>query len=115
MQAAGVDALFFTGVRTRAHLEALAAGCKVPIVLGGVGADLNDREYLGAQGVRISLQGHQPFMAAVAAVRETMKALREGTPPAKLANIASAQLMQQLSRDGDYARWSESFLGGSKG
>lgn len=113
--AAGVDALFFTGVRTRAQLEALAAGCKVPIVLGGVGADLNDRDYLGAQGVRISLQGHQPFMAAVAAVRETMKALREGTPPAKLANIASAQLMQQVSRDGDYARWSESFLGGSKG
>lgn len=113
--AAGVDALFFTGVRTRAQLEALAAGCRIPIVLGGVGADLNDRDYLGAQGVRISLQGHQPFMAAVAAVRETMKALREGTPPAKLANIASAQLMQQLSRDGDYARWSESFLGGSKG
>jgi carboxyvinyl-carboxyphosphonate phosphorylmutase len=112
--AAGVDALFFTGVRTRAQLEALAAGCRIPIVLGGVGADLNDREYLGAQGVRISLQGHQPFMAAVTAVRETMKALREGTPPAKLANIASAQLMQQLSRDGDYTRWSESFLGGSK-
>ena len=112
--AAGVDALFFTGVRTRAQLEALAAGCRVPIVLGGVGADLNDRDYLGAQGVRISLQGHQPFMAAVAAVRETMKALREGTPPAKLTNIASTQLMQQVSRDGDYARWSESFLGGSK-
>lgn len=112
--AAGVDALFFTGVRTRAQLEALAAGCRVPIVLGGVGADMNDREYLGAQGVRISLQGHQPFMAAVAAVRETMKALREGTPPAKLANIASAQLMQQLSREGDYARWSESFLGGPR-
>ena len=113
-EAAGVDALFFTGVRTRAQLEALAAGCRVSIVLGGVGADLNDREYLGAHGVRISLQGHQPFMAAVAAVRETMKALREGTAPAKLANIASAQLMQQLSRDADYARWSERFLGGAK-
>ncbi|MHB8667904.1 MAG: isocitrate lyase/PEP mutase family protein [Burkholderiales bacterium] len=112
--AAGVDALFFTGVRTRAQLEALAADCRAPIVLGGVGADLNDREYLGAQGVRISLQGHQPFMAAVAALRETMKALREGTPPAKLANIASAQLMQQVSREGDYARWSESFLGGPR-
>ena len=113
-EAAGVDALFFTGVRTRAQLEALAAGCRIPIALGGVGADLNDREYLGAQGVRISLQGHQPFMAAVAAVRETLKALREGAAPAKLANIASAQLMQQLSRDSDYARWGESFLGGSK-
>lgn len=113
-EAAGVDALFFTGVRTRAQIEALAAGCTIPIALGGVGADLNDRDYLGAHGVRISLQGHQPFMAAVTAVRETMKALREGTPPAKLANIASAQLMQQLSRDADYARWGEHFLGGAK-
>ena len=112
--AAGVDALFFLGVRTRAQLEALAAECRIPIVLGGVGADLNDREFLGEHGVRISLQGHQPFMAAVAAVRETMKALREGTPPAKLANLASAQLMQQVSREADYARWGESFLGGPK-
>ncbi len=113
--AAGVDALFFTGVRTRAQLEALAAGCKVPIVLGGVGADLNDRDYLGAQGVRISLQGHQPFMAAVAACPRAALSWSRAPPPAKLANIASAQLMQQVSRDGDYARWSESFLGGSKG
>jgi oxaloacetate decarboxylase len=112
--AAGVDALFFLGVRTRAQLEALAAECRIPIVLGGVGADLNDREFLAAHGVRISLQGHQPFMAAVAAVRETMKALREGTLPAKLANLASAQLMQQVSRDADYARWGESFLGSPK-
>jgi len=112
-EAAGVDALFFLGVRTRAQLEALAAGCGIPIVLGGVGADLNDRDFLGAHGVRISLQGHQPFMAAVAAVHATMKALREGTPPARLGNLASAQQMQELSRDADYARWSESFLGGA--
>lgn len=112
--AAGADALFFTGVRTRAQLEALAAGCTIPIVLGGVGAELSDRGDLGAQGVRICLQGHQPFMAAVAAVRETMQALRDGTPPAKLANLASAQLMQQVGRDADYARWTQSFLDSSK-
>ena len=109
-ETAGVDALFFLGVRTRAQLEALAAGCKLPIVLGGAGAELMDRTYLATQGVRICLQGHQPFMAAVAAVRATMKALREGTPPAQLANLASAQLMQQVSRDADYARWSHDFL-----
>jgi hypothetical protein len=50
----------------------------------------------------------------MAAVRETMQALREGTPPAKLANLASAQLMQQISRDADNARWGESFLGNSR-
>ena len=112
-EAAGVDALFFTGMRTREQLETISAGCRIPIVLGGVGAELSDRDYLGARGVRICLQGHQPFMAAVAAVQETMKALRGGTPPARLANIASPQLLQQLSRDADYARWTESFLGGS--
>lgn len=112
--AAGVDALFFLGVRTREQLEAIAAGCKLPIVLGGVGAEIADRDYLGSRGVRICLQGHQPFMAAVAAVRDTMQALRAGTPPSKLANIAPAQLMQELSRDADYARWSVSFLGDAK-
>jgi carboxyvinyl-carboxyphosphonate phosphorylmutase len=113
-EAAGVDALFFTGMRTREQLETISAGCHIPIVLGGVGAELSDRDYLGTRGVRICLQGHQPFMAAVAAVHETMKALRGGTPPAKLANIASPQLMQLFNRDADYARWTESFLGGSK-
>ena len=112
--AAGVDALFFLGVRTRGQLDALAAECRLPIVLGSVGPDLNDRDYLGARGVRICLQGHQPFMAAVAAVHATMQALRDGTPPAKLANLASAQQMQRLSRDVDYARWSGDFLGGAK-
>jgi carboxyvinyl-carboxyphosphonate phosphorylmutase len=111
--AAGVDALFFLGVRTRAQLDAISESFRIPIVLGGAGAELGDRRDLAAKGVRICLQGHQPFMAAVAAARETMKALREGVPPAKLANIASAQLMQQLSRGADYARWSERFLGGS--
>jgi oxaloacetate decarboxylase len=78
-----------------------------------VSTELNDRDDLGARGVRICLQGHQPFMAAVAAVQETMKALRGGVPPSRLAHIAPAQLMQRLTRDADYARWSERFLGGS--
>ena len=112
--AAGVDALFLVGVRTREQLDAISAGCGIPIVLGGAGAELGDPGYLCAKGVRVCLQGHQPFMAAVAAVHATLKALREGTPPAELAGIASAQLMQQLSRDADYARWAERFLGAPK-
>jgi carboxyvinyl-carboxyphosphonate phosphorylmutase len=60
--------------------------------------------------VRIALQGHQPFMAAVQAVHDTLKALREGTPPGKLAGIASAELMQRVTRDRDYRGWTEDFL-----
>ena len=34
-EATGVDALFFTGIKSRAELEAIVAATKLPIVLGG--------------------------------------------------------------------------------
>jgi carboxyvinyl-carboxyphosphonate phosphorylmutase len=108
-EAAGVDAVFFVGVRKRAELDAIAGSVKLPIIIGG-GPELADRDDLAASGVRIALQGHQPFMAAVQAVHDTLKALRDGTPPGKLAGIASAELMQRVTRDRDYRGWTEDFL-----
>src|SRR5690349_22565647 len=35
-EAAGVDALFFTGAKTRAQIDALAEAVSIPIILGGV-------------------------------------------------------------------------------
>ncbi len=111
-EAAGVDALFFVGVRTRTQLEALSARVKLPIILGGAGPEVMDLDYLGAKGVRICLQGHQSIMAAVAAVHATLKALKDGTPPAKLAGVASGELMKRVTRDADYRRWMGEFLAG---
>ena len=110
--AAGVDALFFVGVRTREQLEAIAGAVAIPIFLGGIGPELSDTAYLAAKGVRVALQGHQPFMAAVRATYDTLKALRDGTPPGKLAGVAGPELMKQVTRDADYAAWSRHFLGG---
>jgi carboxyvinyl-carboxyphosphonate phosphorylmutase len=107
---AGVDALFFVGVRTRAELDALSAATRLPLILGGVSGELTDREYLGARRVRIALQGHQPFAAAVKAIHDTLKALRDGTPPGKLTGIADAELMKRVTRDADYTRWTKDFL-----
>src|ERR1700681_4688443 len=56
----GVDALFFTGIKTRAELEAIAAATKLPIVLGGAPEEMSDLGYLRSQRVRIALQGHAP-------------------------------------------------------
>src|SRR4029079_12729057 len=64
-EAAGVDALFFVGVRTRARLDALSDRTLLPLILGGGPPELNDRAYLASRRVRIALQGHQPFAAAV--------------------------------------------------
>jgi carboxyvinyl-carboxyphosphonate phosphorylmutase len=109
---AGVDAMFFVGVRTRAELDALSAATKLPIILGGGTPELSDRHYLASRRVRIALQGHQPFAAAVKAVHDSLKALREGTPPSKLIGVADADLMKRVTRDGDYSKWTKEFLGG---
>ena len=107
---AGVDGIMFVGVKTRAELEPIARAIDAPIMLGGTGPELKDPAYLSELGVRVSLQGHQPFMAAVQAMHDCLQALRNGTPPAQLQGVASSELMQQLSRDADYQDWQKEYL-----
>ncbi len=107
---AGVDGIMFVGVQTRDELEAIAARIDAPIMLGGSGAELKDPDYLAECGVRISLQGHQPFMAAVQAMYATLAALRDGTPPDQLTAIASPELIADLTRNADYRVWQDDFL-----
>ena len=108
---AGVDGIMFVGIKTRSELDAIAAEIDAPIMLGGSGAELQDRDYLSSRGVRVSLQGHQPFMASVQAMYATLKALRDGTPPSELDGIASSELIKQLTRDEQYQAWQDEFLG----
>ena len=85
----GVDAIFLVGVKTKEQLEKISNVLSIPIILGGGGSsDMMDLDYLSAKNVRICLQGHQPFSAAVKAIYDTMKALREGTPTEELQGIA---------------------------
>ncbi len=70
------------------------------------------REILAASGVRVALQGHLPFQAAVKAVYDTLKALREDKSPSELSSmVASAELMARATRQKDYEGWVEEFLG----
>ena len=110
-EATGVDALFFTGVKNRAELEAIAAATKLPIVLGGAPEEMSDLGYLGSQRVRIALQGHAPFAAATLAVYETLKALREGASPKALKGLASAELTGRVTRDAETKARAGEFLG----
>jgi carboxyvinyl-carboxyphosphonate phosphorylmutase len=107
----GVDALFFTGIKARAELEAIAAATTLPIVLGGATEDMNDRSYLAGQRVRIALQGHAPFAAATQAVYETLKALRDGLSPKHLKGLASSELTGRVTRDADVKARGAEFLG----
>ncbi len=105
-EAAGVDALFMLGVNDHQQIELLNSQVNIPIMLAG----FSDLDFLGAQGVRICLQGHHPVKASVQAVFDTLKALRSGTAPGYLKHLASSDMMKKVTRDADYHSWIKEFL-----
>ena len=110
-QAAGVDALFLLGAKTRAEVISVRSEVRLPLILGGVSGELADQAFLDENGVRIALQGHLPFQAAVKATYDTMKALRGGHSPSEIAVTAdSDELMAQLIRESDNNMWLKEFL-----
>jgi len=112
-EATGVDAIFLAGAKTRAEVEAVSSAVRTPLFLGGTTGELDDLDFLSAHNVKVCLQGHAPFSAAVHAVHETLKALRNGVPPRELKNIASSELMRQVTRADDYEKWTRDYLSGA--
>ena len=108
---AGVDAIFLAGASTRDEVVAVASELSAPLLLGGATGELQDKEWLGANGVRVALQGHLAFSAAVKAVYDTLKALRDGVPPADLRpNLATDEQMAEFTRRATYQQWTADFL-----
>lgn len=110
-ESVGVDALFFTGIKSRAELGAIASATRLPIVLGGAPEELSALDDLARQRVRIALQGHAPIAAATQAVYETQKALREGVAPKNLKGLASSELTARVMREADVKVRSADVLG----
>ena len=108
--AAGADAIFLIGIKEQEQLDAVASKIDKPLILGGVGPDMKDQDWLAGRNVRVCLQGHQPFAAAVKAIHDTMMALRGGVAPEDLTDIASADLMAAVTRRKDYNAWTTAFL-----
>jgi len=114
-EATGVDALFFTGIKTRAELTAIAAETKLPIMLGTADGELDDAAFLASCRVKICTQGHLPFAAGALAVYETLKALREGVSPKDLKGLPSADFVNRYMRNGAVQQRMADFLGIKKG
>lgn len=110
-EATSVDALFFTGIKTRNELEAIRAATRLPIVLGGAPEEMTGLDYLISQRVRIALQGHAPFAAATQAVYATLKALRDGGSPKDLKGLASSELTSRAMREADVKARATDWLG----
>src|ERR1700741_4512615 len=102
--------LFLAGLKNREQLDAVSLAVDKPLFLGSVPEDMMDLDYLSARNVRVCLQGHHQFWAGVQGVYNTLKALRDGTKPSKLQNVAAADLQKKLLRQADYNQWSKDLL-----
>ncbi|MEZ5650111.1 MAG: isocitrate lyase/phosphoenolpyruvate mutase family protein [Burkholderiaceae bacterium] len=107
---AGVDAIFLVGVKSRDDLDKIADALHLPLILGSAAKDMMDRDYLASRGVRVALQGHQPFAAATRALYETMRFLREGGDPAQVPGLADKALTRASTHADDYDDWQSRFL-----
>ena len=108
---AGVDAIFLAGVATQEDLQAIHQVTALPLILGGTPPALGDLGFLAESGARIALAGHSPFQAAIKAVYDVLKHLREGGSPAELRDrVASDDLMATVTRRDDYSRWQKEYL-----
>ncbi len=111
-QDCGVDAIFLRGMSSWEQLETLHSVARVPFMLGGPAKELLDRKRLAEHGVRICLQGHRPFMAAVQAVHDTLKALRTDDH-SFMPKSADETMMLKLKRDESYRSALKEFVGAS--
>jgi len=110
-EALGVDALMFTGVKTRADLQAISAATTLPIVLGAPTEDMADWEFLAGQRARIAVQGHAPIAAATQAVYATLQAIRSGAAPKELKGLSSTALADAVTRADTVKERGAEFLG----
>jgi oxaloacetate decarboxylase len=110
-QETGIDAIFLAGASSREEVETMHRATRLPLLLGGAPPALSDRSFLATHGVRVALQGHQPFYAAAKAVYDTLKYLREGGAPAGLKDrVASDELLAIALKQNDYRRWQADYL-----
>lgn len=99
-EAAGVDALFLQGLKTRQQLEAISTAVSLPLVTPKPVAELDDSQYLAGQRVRIAFPSARKAMtAAIDAAHGALVAMRgDGAPIA----TDHAALLRRLTRADDF-------------
>ncbi len=105
---AGADAICLVGVKDAAHLHAIAETVCVPLMLVAYGNPaLSDDQLLAELGVRIVLDGHAPYFAAIKATYERLREQRG----LKVQEYYDATALAAHYAGADtYAAWARDYL-----
>lgn len=106
-QQAGADGICLVGVRDFAHLEQIASQLQVPLMLVSYGNPaLRDDARLASLGVRIVVDGHAAYFAAIKA---TYDCLREQRGVAT-CDLNATELTHKYTQPEDYFVWARDYM-----
>ncbi|HIQ44299.1 MULTISPECIES: oxaloacetate decarboxylase [Pseudomonas] len=106
-EAAGADGICLVGVKDFAHLEQIAAGLKVPLMLVTYGnPELRDNQRLARLGVRIVVNGHAAYFAAIKATYDCLREQRGAQP----CDLNATELTHKYTMPEDYIVWAKEFM-----
>lgn len=108
-QNAGADGVCMVGIRDFAHLEEIARHVSVPLMLVTYGnPQLHDDTRLAELGVRIAVDGHGAYFAAIKATYDCLREQRRITSSA--SDLSATELTHTYTVPGDYIVWAREFM-----
>lgn len=107
-QDAGADGICLVGVRDCEHLAQIADGLHVPLMLVTYGNPaLRDDCALAGLGVRIAVDGHGAYFAAIQA---TYHSLREQRGITAENGLNASELVTKYTHPDDYIGWAREYM-----
>jgi len=107
-QQAGADAICLVGVRDFAHLEQIAQHLSVPLMLVTYSnPELHGDQRLAELGVRIVVDGHGAYFAAIKATYDCLRQQRQITTA---TDLSASELAHKYTHPEDYFVWAREFM-----
>lgn len=106
-QTAGADAICLVGVEDFDHLQQFAAALSIPLMLVTYGnPKLRDNARLASLGVRIVVNGHAAYFAAIKATYDCLREQRG----AQTCDLNATELTHTYTQPEDYIVWAREFM-----
>ncbi|MDN4144255.1 oxaloacetate decarboxylase [Pseudomonas tohonis] len=108
-QAAGADGICMVGVTDFEHLETIASHLSVPLMLVTYGnPQLRDNQRLADLGVRIVVNGHAAYFAAIKATYDCLREQRQIDTAA--SELSATELTHKYTLPEDYIIWAREYM-----
>jgi carboxyvinyl-carboxyphosphonate phosphorylmutase len=108
-QAAGADGICMVGVQDFDQLEQIAEHLTVPLMLVTYGNPaLRDDKRLAELGVRVVIDGHGAYFAAIKATYDSLREQRQIFTQA--ADLSATELTHTYTQPEDYILWAKEYM-----